>query len=403
MSGPKCAAYSVDGAAIARALRRDMAVARRDDLSDRLNALEIADAARRARGLREVFKSQISRLRDNASIEELEAWNTQVATLVAGAEADLAEAERGESQDEFRRRFAMAASGNVAEEVRRRAVADRQHAQASRHSVGEPDLFDSSVESIDRSAEITALIDMLPVGMSAEEGRTIDDGLSRLAEASLAEFGSYLIAIKAEMQSIRRAIADRLEMKGHGEELLASLEGLSGIEIDASRALLRRVVTGETTLLDTDVAVVARARSAAAAESERRFVASKIEEAFRESGFRVVAGFATDVVKGGEAYIAARSSGEHAVSVRVGDGLVDLRLVRAVGNSDARSDTGAEVEFCKDIGRVSAGLHGLGVHLQLVTHLRPGSVPVDVVREAEAVVRVRKRARSRSKHLKRIP
>ena len=403
MSGPKCAAYSVETAARQRALRRDIAVARRDDLLVRLDTLDVASAARRRRGLREVFTLQINPLGRNTSIEDIESWNAQVSALVAGAEADLAEAELREGQEVFRRRFATAASGSVADGVLRRAAADRKLGHAPRQPRRETDPVRPSGEDTDRIAEVAALIDVLPVGMSAEEGRAIDEALTRLAETPSAEFGSYLISTKAKMQSIRNAIADRSEMKRRGEELLASLEGLSGTEVDASRALLRRVVAGETTLLDTDIEAVTRARSAAGAESERRFVVSRIEEAFRASGFRVGEGFATDVVKGGETYIAARSSGEHAVGIRVRDRLVDLRLVRAVGNPDTRSDTSAEVAFCKDLGRVSAGLHGHGVFLELVDQQRPGAVPVEVVREAGPVLGARTRGRSRSKHLRRSP
>ena len=120
-------------------------------------------------------------------------------------------------------------------------------------------------------------------------------------------------------------------------------------------------------------------------------MAGKIEDALKESGIEVGATFSTEVVGGDRAYAPARSSDEHAVEVRLRDGLVDLRLVRAAGESDARRDRDAETEFCKDVGRISAALHRQGVDLELISHRPPGAGEVEIVTAAQSTLTNRAR------------
>ena len=400
MSGPKCASYRIDPAVLAEARRWSAALAVRDSLIARIEAFETVRAARRKAGRTGTPRLQLGSISQLTRTAEIEAWNTEAEGALARAESELAEVERSERQQDIRDRIAAVASGSAAESIRQAAAAAGDTSEPSEPHGSESPAGPATAET-DRKAEIAALIDRLPRGATAQERDAIDEQISGLAEAPMAEFGSRLVGVKAEMQRIERAIASRAETGRRAEQLLKTLDGLEGAEIVESRALLQRALSGETPLLDADVERVARARSAASAEFERRLVAAKVEEALRSSGIEVGAGFATDVVNGDKAYAAARSSDEHAVELQLHDGLVDMRLVRASGASDARLDTEAEVEFCKDVGRVSSALHSQGVDLELISHQPPGASTVEVVPRALSALATRRRGRARPVERKR--
>ena len=162
-------------------------------------------------------------------------------------------------------------------------------------------------------------------------------------------------------------------------ELLQRLDGLEGADVEASRLLLQRAAADRADLSEAEVAVVERACDAAEVEFERQYVASKIEEAFSDAGLEVGDSFATHVVAGNEAYAAARSSEAHAVGVRMDEGRLDLRVVRSAGQPDSAHDADTELEFCKDLGKISASLHRAGVTLDVISHQQPGAVEVAVV------------------------
>ena len=396
MSGPKCASYRIDPAVLAEARRRMAALDVRDDLIDRIAMLETVLAARRGAGLADAPEWQLAGVSPSAAAAEIEAWNVQAGRALDRAESELAEVERSERQQDIRDKVAAVASGASAELIRRQAAA------AAGAGAGEPRRADESeapdapaADEDDRQAEIDLLVDRLPLGATAQERDAIEEQISELARAATAEFGSRLVGVKAEMQRIERDIAARAETSRRAEQLLRTLDGLEGADIVESRGLLQRALSGETALLDSDVERVVRARSAAAADFERRLVATKIEEALRLSGIEVGAGFATDVVDGEKAYAAARSSDEHAVEFRLRDGLVDMRLVRASGASDARRDTEAEIEFCKDVGRVSSTLHSQGVDLRLVSNQPPGASAVEIVPRAQSALAQRRSSRAK--------
>ena len=390
MSGPKCASYRIDPAVLAEARRRMAALDVRDGLIDQIALLETALAARRGTGLADALEWQLASVSPSAATTEIEAWNVRAARALDRAESELAEVERNERQQDIRSKVAAVASGAAAEQIRRQAAATA--------GAGEPRRADESptpADEVDRQAEIDLLVDRLPLGATAQERDAIEEQISELARAAGAEFGSRLVGVKAEMQRIERDAAARAETSRRAEQLLRTLDGLEGAEIIESRGLLQRALSGETALLDSDVERVARARSTAAADFERRLVATKIEEALRLSGIEVGAGFATDVVDGEKAYAAARSSDEHAVEFQLRDGLVDMRLVRASGASDARRDTEAEIEFCKDVGRVSSTLHSRGVDLRLVSNQPPGASAVEVVPRAQSALAERRSSRAK--------
>ena len=395
MSGPKCASYTVDSAALIAARRRSAAQAVRDALIDRIDTLNAALSARQRLGLPDVSEWRLTKTSAKASTGEIEVWNVEAQAALARAESELDEVEQSEHQQAMRRRLADVSSSSAAERIRHRAAVEAacddvgQQAAETENPCGPP------ADSIDRDAEIAALIDRLPIGATSEERSAIDRKISMLANTTTVEFDSVAIAAKAEIQRVERAIAGRVEERRRAEGLLTTLEGLEGAEMDESRALLCRVIAGSTPLLDADVRRMTQARTAAAADFERRFVATKIEDALRDSGIDVGAEFATDMIDGGRAYAAARSSDEHAVEVRLRDGLVDLRLVRAEGASDANRDRDAEVEFCKDVGRVSAAMHASGVTLETVSHRPPGSVAVEVVPGARPAAEARPRRRAK--------
>ena len=401
MSGPKCASYRISPAVLAEARRWSAALAARDSLIARIEAFETVREARRKAGRTNTPDLKLGSVSRSAPTAEIEAWNTGADRALAQAESELAEVERSERQQDIRDRIAAVASGSAAESIRRQASGSAADTGEPPEPHGSESPADPATGQSDRQAEIAALIDRLPRGATDQERDAIDEQISGLAEAPAAEFGSRLVGVKAEMQRIERAIASRAETGRRAEQLLRTLDGLEGAEIVESRALLQRALSGETPLLDADVERVSRARSAATAEFERRLVAAKIEEALRSSGIEVGAGFATDVVNGDKAYAAARSSDEHAVEFQLHDGLVDMRLVRASGASDARLDTEAEVEFCKDVGRVSSALHSQGVDLELMSHQPPGAASVEVVPQAQAALATRRRGRAKPAERKR--
>ena len=389
MSGPKCASYWTDQAMVAEARRRAAARAERESLAARLEELQLVGEARRQHGLSEVFHLEIAKGPASDATEDIETWNSLVLDAVAGAEESLACAEQNERQQDIRAKISSVAASDTAQAILRRAEVEAVRGRTARRPGAE-----RAGAGTDRESAIAALIEALPAGISTQERDSLEQQILGLAGASHAEFGSRLVAAKAEMQRVERAAAERAQSRRRARELLATLHGLDGAAVDACRSLLHRTIAGETPLLSTDAAAVAQARTAAEADYERRFVASRIEAAFRESGLDVRPGFATEVLSGEEAYVAARASEKHAVGVRVRDGLIDLRLVRAEGAPDARLDADAEVEFCKDFGRVSAHLHDEGVGLELVSHQRPGAVAVDVVPQARQALTARRRRRS---------
>ena len=389
MSGPKCASYWTDQAMVAEARRRAAARAERESLAARLEELQLVGESRRRHGLSEVFHLEIAKGPASDATEDIEAWNSLALEAVTGAEESLARAEQNERQQDIRAKISSVAASDTAQAILRRAEAETVRGRTARRPRAE-----RAGAGTDRESAIVALIEALPAGISTQERDSLEQQILGLAGASHAEFGSRLVAAKAEMQRVERAAAERAESRRRARELLATLHGLDGAEVDACRSQLHRTIAGETPLLSTDAAAVAQARTAAEADYERHFVASRIEAAFRESGLDVRPGFATEVLSGEEAYVAARASEKHAVGVRVRDGLIDLRLVRAEGAPDTRLDADAEVEFCKDFGRVSAHLHDEGVELELVSHQRPGAVAVDVMPQARQALTARRRRRS---------
>ena len=392
MSGPKCAAYWLDTAKVAAARRWAAATAERESLAARLKELALAREARREHGLRKVFDLEIAERPASNVVGDIEAWNRLAAEAITRAEARLAEAEQIELQQDIQAKIASVSSSETAQAILRRAEVEAAGNLAPRSR--RPGQAGPTSAGIDRESVIAGLIEALPAGTTPAERDALEEQILGLAGASHAEFGSRLVAAKAEMQRVERVVAARAESRQQARELLATLHGLDGADVDACRALLQRAEAGETPLLSTDVAAVAQARAAAEADYERRFVASRIEEAFCEAGLDVGPGFATDVLSGAETYVAARSSNEHAVGVRVRDGLVDLRLVRSSGAPDTRLDTDAEAEFCKDFGRVSSHLYEQGVEFELVSHQRPGAVAVEVVPGARQAIGTRRRSRS---------
>ena len=415
MSGPKCLSYRVDPAVLEAALRhlsaarrrreaarwreamrRQKALNARDGLVARISALETVQAARRRAERTDPWEWQFGSVSRSAATDEIETWNVEAARALAQAESELAEIEQDERQQDVRDKIAAVASGRVAESIRRDATADAT-------GTGEPRKAESEMSAAEdvRYREIDALIDRLPLGATVQERDLIDEQISGLVGTSGAEFDSRLVGVKAEIQRIERAVAGRAEKNRRAEQLLRSLDGLEGAEIVESRGLLQRVLAGETSLIDADVKRVLSARAAATADFERRFVATKIEEALRVSGMEVGAGFATDVVNGEKAYAAARSSEEHAVELQLSDGQVDMRIVRASGADDARRDTEAEIEFCKDVGRINSALHDRGVDLALVSNQPPGTTAVEVVPRAHTALAAQRRGRAKPRERRR--
>ena len=341
MSGPKCLTYGVDSAVVVAARRFAAAREERKSLVARIDELELVGRARREHGLEDVFELGITDRPASGTVEDIEAWNGLASEAVARAEDSLAEAEHIERQQDIRAKIASAASSETAQAILRSAEVEAAGNRATRSRRPSPEGPTST--GVDRESVIAALIEALPAGITPSERDALEAQILGLAGAPQAEFGSRLVAAKAEMQTVERAAEARAESRRQARELLATLHGLEGADVDACRALLRRAEAGETPLLSTDVSAVVQARTAAEADYERRFVASRIEAAFYEAGLDVGPGFATDVLSGEETYVAARSSDEHAVGVRVRDGLVDLRLVRASGAPDTRLDTDAEV------------------------------------------------------------
>ena len=406
MSGPKCASYRIDSTVLLEAQRASAAQTARDAQLDRAEALDLAWAARRRTGSTIALRRRLAEQPPDTDTAALEAWNRRTEEALTRAEAELAELELGEHKENLRRRIGAVSSGSTAERIRRRAAeatsGDAAHKRDAQAPPSRPVIADTDQSAgVDRQAELAALVDRMPEGATPQESAALDRAIRRLAESTETEFGSRLITAKAQMQQVERNIAARAESRQRAEALLRTLDGFDGTEIDEARTLLQRVIAGETPLLDSDIERVAQARTTAAAEFERRLVAARIEEALRDAGIEVGPAFATDVVTRDRAYAAARSSQEHAVEVRLRDGLLDMRLVRAAGAPDARLDTEAETEFCKDVGRVSAALHDQGVDLELISHQPPGAVSVEVVPDAQPALDTQARRHTKPNERKR--
>ena len=378
MSGPKSIRYRVSQSVIESALRREAesaaeairehseALAERRNLVSRMENLKIAGVAWQAEGLSETAESELMRVSSRGSLEniessanEIKATNRRAALILDQAEARLETLQSRERRESRRR--ALAALETDPENTTPGTTVDH---------------------SFDREAELADLTDMIPSGVLPAERDSLKERFSALARATGHLYNSYLVAAKSDIQAVRRAVADRSEGRRRAEDLLPTLAGLSGADVNAARSLLEGVIAGAKTLLDSDVITVERVREAARQDYKRRFVASRVEKAFEKCGFEIGVGFSSDVITSEETYIPARSSGDHAVAVRMDQGLLNLRVVRSAGRPDATSDAAAEVGFCKDLGQVSAEMNRLGVELELESYHAPGEEPVPVVADA---------------------
>ena len=383
-------------------LRRAAAAARQEalldllsGLSDRLNAVTFESAYLRRPDLQVVLDAGAG-LSADTPLEGLESWIESATVAQRRSEAYLNEAKRSERRHLARRLIRERMSVGSAE-IGKQVVVEQGERASSRERNGHPSQLEKE-ESINRQAEIEALVEMFPVESSSRGQARINSILERLAGASTIEFPSLVVAAKAEIRSVERSVAQRRERHRRAGELLRGLDGLPGLEVDAARSRLQRVLDGRTELLQVDVDFAHRARSTGVKEIERRYMATQLHQAFRETGVMVGSEFVSEVLNRDEAYLASRFSADHAVAVRLSEGLVDLRVVRGAGHPDPKRDYRAQVEFCKDVDHLRAELRRREVNLEMVNHHPPGTVPVDLVPDARRVLRRRYHGEERARY-----
>lgn len=387
MSGPKCAGYTVDDAVVRERRRRQAAMHRYSRLQAERQATAAVIRARKLRSAVDVVPhlgSDLDRV-ESADTGVIEAWCAGVAPLVAEATALMAQVEQGERASALANTLAAIESDPAVAQIRRRAADARAARQAQEHLAdAPPGVSESAKDKATLLAEIELLVSRLDPDSTSDE-RDLIEACARDVAAGV--FGSSgLVELGSLVQKIGRTCDQRRRSVAEAERLLVSLDGLTGSAVEWARRLLANVRSGGVALLDVDAVRIAEVRAKAEDELRRLYVAEQLAVAFASAGCEIEQGFKTDVTSGSPAYIASRESSEHAIEVILHGSTVDLRVVRATGSSDAKSDTAAEVSFCRDLGTVSAQLHRRGVDLTLLSHEPAGALAVEIVPGAGAVI-----------------
>ena len=375
MSSGKSASYMLSAEELARrqrfrasaALRAELMAVNRT-LRPRLERFESAELEDECEKLAKMVAGG-TRLSAEDDLDALEAWLDRVAGVQGALDGTVAEMERQERIRHIRKMINESMSGVAAQAIRERAEAEGESA-GQEQWVREQKRIEESMRV--RQVEMAALAERFPSGTSPQQEDHLNALVTALTGVSEAEFPSRLVAVKAEMQAVGREISKCREMISRGKDLLRGLYGLPGPEVLAARKRLERVVAGETPLLDVDVEYVARARAAGLEEDARRYVASQLRDALRNLGINVGPAFTTAVLQRSETYVPARFSGEHAMGVTLVNGKLDMRVVRAAGHSDPNKDFDAQLNFCKDVGKISAAMSNADLSLALVEHKPPG-------------------------------
>lgn len=195
---------------------------------------------------------------------------------------------------------------------------------------------------------------------------------------------TLLVQLKSEVQAISRAADARRAENERAAELLRSLDGIDGAELRADvedlRVLLKRVLSGGTTLATTDEARVADLKARATAAEDREYVAEQLTVAFSALGYDVTsAGVRESLVAGEAAYAYVAGSPDHAVELQLTTGAYAFRMVRGTAGGDSAEDVALEAKLCKDVGKATARIGRAGVRCSLDSHHAAGTAPLAVV------------------------
>ena len=250
---------------------------------------------------------------------------------------------------------------------------------------------DDEAPSIEYLTEqIERVVAVLDGGASAAEREQV----VAVSQEVLAQTGvdprTLLAQLKVLVQQIGEAAARRRRDRVRALSLVRSLDGVIGVEVDDVRALLQRVVAGETPLSGVDEVRVAQARSRAIAAEDQRYVAEHLAGAFLDLGYEVdVPKVSSGLASGNAGYAFISGSDDHAVELGLSAGRYSYRLVHTGAAADTSRDAELELALCKAVGEVTARGREAGVSFTLDEHHAAGSSAVQVV-ESSVVGRRRR-------------
>lgn len=223
------------------------------------------------------------------------------------------------------------------------------------------------------AARLQAALHAIPPSASNDEVAAIEE-LTRRARVPR----QLLARVRFEVQRLqdrhRRAAANR-ELFG---ELIASLDGLGGQEVEEMRGFIRGLDLSEPPPGDIRARVdIIRVR--AEAERDATFVTATAGEVLKNLGLAVHTGFAT-AVPGKGALVDLPSHPRHAVRVRTRDGQLLLNVVRFDADRcrDPEDDASAEAAMCSRFAAFTAAMFEHGVELEITRFDAPGTVPVEL-------------------------
>ena len=230
--------------------------------------------------------------------------------------------------------------------------------------------------------------------------QNLKEGASRAADELFEHFSK--ISGAGELRSGREAVesalaAEPLSSREDGlpdyfdrrqaTELLAAIGDPYDEDSQQVVSQLQQVIYGHVQLDDQ---LTGQAEELIQA-SQQRDVGGRVTEiaqqALADLGFAVDEGFSTVFVEGGIAHIQKSGWGDYYVRLRVNpeEQTMNVNMVRA-GNPQERAtaeklrhDTEMEESWCRDHAKFQDELRKRGVQAQLIRHLDPGAVAVQIV------------------------
>lgn len=241
------------------------------------------------------------------------------------------------------------------------------------------------------AGQIAGVLDRVDPGATQQERDELTSLAGEVLSAPSGTWQTLLTDLRARVQQVDRAVAERREYAARAQALLLSLEELDGPAVADERELLGEVAAGRGVLAEADVLRIQRVREAAIAEREREFVAERLALTLARLGYHLDERFLGEVRAGRPGFAVLAASEQHAVRVEVGDGAFDYRLVRTVEGDDPVRDRALEADLCGDMGRFMADVYPEGVSFRFQEHRDPGSRPLEVSRAAAVVADRRQR------------
>jgi len=337
-----------------------------EDLVAQLSAHADVDAeTTTGRGIR------IPRPTEAATASDLTTWNASAQQAVIKLQDRLHEIRSAEwAADLSTHLSSIAVSG---------AKAMAWKGQAHKEAADQHPETTSKTDS-DLLAEVSRALSAVDPEATEAEREKLASAASAVMNGNRALAPTLLTDLKASVQTIGRAASRRRADRGRAEHLLRKLDGIEGPEgnpeVGDLRALLQRVVNGETPLLKSDANRVADVRARAIAEEDRRYVAQAVAAAFGDLGYEVHDSFAKELSSGQAAYAFIDAAPDHAAEFRLNEGQFTFRLVRAGNAVEAVREKEVESLLCRAVGAMSARLGENGVSFDLDDYRPAGADPV---------------------------